>query len=89
MIAQIDNYNPPSWGKLGALTFNRSKPVVQFIDEETSEILYTLRIKGTTFTPHAPKGRRLTVKAGIDAADTLVIEATSVDTAEPIHVTLP
>ncbi len=89
VIAQIDNYNPPSWGKLGALTFNRSKPVVQLIDEETSEILYTLRIKGATFTPHAPKGRRLTVKAGIDAADTLVIEATSVDTAKPIHVRLP
>ncbi len=89
VISQIDNYNPPSWGKLGQLTFNKRNPVVQLTDTDTGEVLYTLRVNGTTFTPHAPKGRTFTVKAGIDTVDAVVVKATSVETARPSKVVLP
>lgn len=89
VIPQIDNYNPPSWGKLGELTFNRENPVVQIIDTDTQEVLYTLRIQGKKFTPHAPKGRNFTIKAGIHNADTVIVETSSVSKHKPMMITLP
>jgi hypothetical protein len=74
-ISQFDNYNPPSWGKLGELTFDIEDPVVQLVDAATGEILYTVRAGGKTFTPGAPKGKTFIVKAGKDAADTIIANA--------------
>lgn len=71
-ISQFDNYNPPSWGKLGELTFDIEDPVVQLVDAATGEILYTVRAEGKTFTPGAPKGKTFIVKAGRDSADTII-----------------
>lgn len=71
-ISQFDNYNPPSWGQLGELTFDVENPVVQLIDAESDEILYTVRTKGKSFTPGAPKGKTFVVKAGKDAPDTVI-----------------
>lgn len=71
-ISQFDNYNPPSWGKLGKLTFDVEDPVVQLIDAATGEILYTVRAKGKTFTPGAPQGKTFIVKAGKNAPDTII-----------------
>ena len=73
-ISQFDNYDPPSWGKLGELTFDVEDPVVQLADADTGEILYTVRVNGTTFTPGAPKGKRFVVKAGRDAPGMVVLE---------------
>jgi hypothetical protein len=73
-ISQFDNYNPPSWGKLGELTFNIDSPVVQLIDAESGEILYTVRANGTSFIPHAPPGKAFTIKAGKDTPETIVVE---------------
>lgn len=73
-ISQFDNYNPPSWGKLGELTFDIESPVVQLIDAATNEILYTVRVAGKTFTPGAPKGKTFIVKAGKDAAEKIVVD---------------
>ena len=73
-ISQFDNYNPPSWGKLGTLTFDVEDPVVQLVDAESKEVLYTVRANGKSFTPGAPKGRTFIVKAGKDAPDTVVTE---------------
>ncbi|MEM1295295.1 MAG: hypothetical protein AAGH89_08010 [Verrucomicrobiota bacterium] len=73
-VSQFDNYNPPSWGTLGELTFDVEDPVVQLIDAESKEILYTVRANGKTFTPGAPKGKTFMVKAGKDAPDTVVTE---------------
>ena len=39
-------------------------PVVQVIDEETSEIIYALRIKGTSFRPKVFKAGAYTIKVG-------------------------
>ena len=77
-ISQFDNYNPPSWGKLGELTFDLQNPVVQLVDSDTNEILYTVRVKGKTFAPGAPKGKTFLVKAGKDAPVTVVAEEAKV-----------
>lgn len=71
-ISQFDNYNPTSWGKLGELTFDVEDPVVQLIDADTKEILYTVRAQGNTFSPGAPKGKSFIVKAGKNAPDKVV-----------------
>lgn len=86
-ISQFDNYNPPSWGKLGELTFDVESPVVQLVDAATNEILYTVRANGRTFTPGAPKGKTFIVKAGKNAADTVIVEKAMVG-SEPKSVSL-
>ena len=80
-ISQLDNYNPPSWGKLGQLTFDVEDPVVQLVDSSTNDVLYTIRVNGNSFTPVAPKGKAFIVKAGQDAADTVVAKGAAVGSA--------
>lgn len=86
-ISQFDNYNPPSWGKLGDLTFDIENPVVQLIDASNNEILYTVRARGKSFSPGAPKGAVFVVKAGMDSPDTIVSEDARVG-GEPHEVRL-
>ncbi len=73
-ISQFDNYDPPSWGSLGELTFDVEDPVVQLTDADSGEILYTVRVNGKTFTPGAPEGHSFVVKAGKDSPDKIVSE---------------
>ncbi|MEM7010189.1 MAG: hypothetical protein AAF585_01795 [Verrucomicrobiota bacterium] len=77
-ISQFDNYNPPSWGQLGELTFDVEDPVVQLVDAESDEILYTVRVNGKTFAPGAPKGKSFIVKAGKNAPDKVIAEKAQV-----------
>ena len=86
-ISQFDNYDPPAWGELGELTFDVEDPVVQLVDATTSEILYTVRANGKTFTPGAPKGKAFIVKAGKDAADTVILKKAKVG-SDPRRITL-
>ncbi|MEM9365948.1 MAG: hypothetical protein AAGD07_08115 [Planctomycetota bacterium] len=72
-ISQTDNYDPPSWGELGTLTFDVDDPVVQLVDATSNEILYTLRTVGRTFTPHAPKQGTFHVKAGKNTPNKTVV----------------
>ena len=58
-ISQFDNYNPPSWGKLGELTFDVDSPVVQLVDSDSGEILYTVRVNGKSFVPGSTSGKDL------------------------------
>lgn len=76
VIQQTDNYNPASWIKLNTITFNKTNPVVQVVDQKSNEILYTLRIEGKTFAPHIPKGRTFTIKAGLDSAEKTITSST-------------
>ncbi|TWU06362.1 hypothetical protein [Stieleria varia] len=80
-ISQRDNYNPPSWGQLGELTFDVDSPVVQLVDAASDEILYTIRVNGNTFVPGAPRGKSFHVKAGKDAPDTVVVQDAQVGNA--------
>ena len=86
-ISQFDNYNPPSWGKLGELTFDVDSPVVQLVDRDSDEILYTVRVAGKTFVPAAPKGKTFTIKAGKDAPETIVVNDAKVgDAAQSVSL---
>ncbi|WP_417745873.1 hypothetical protein [Rosistilla oblonga] len=73
-ISQFDNYNPPSWGQIGELTFDFDSPVVQLVDSANGEILYTVRVSGKRFAPGAPKGKTFHVKVGKDSPDTIVVK---------------
>ncbi|KAA5539230.1 hypothetical protein FYK55_25185 [Roseiconus nitratireducens] len=77
-ISQFDNYNPPSWGKLGELTFDVDSPVVQLVDAESGEILYTVRVNGKSFVPGAPEGQSFDIKAGQDAPEKTVVQGAQV-----------
>ncbi len=86
-ISQFDNYNPPSWGTLGELTFDVENPVIQLIDSTSNEILYTVRAHGKSFTPAAPKIGTFFIKAGIDAADSIVVkDAKAGDSARTVSI---
>ncbi|MEM6471484.1 MAG: hypothetical protein AAF802_18120 [Planctomycetota bacterium] len=86
-IHQTDNYDPPSWGKLGKLTFDVDDPVIQLIDSATDEIVYTLRINGKSFTPHAPKKGSFIVKAGKESASKVILSNARVG-GKAVHVDL-
>ena len=86
-ISQFDNYNPPSWGKLGELTFDVEAPVVQLIDAASNEVLYTVRVPGKTFTPGAPQGKSFIVKAGKETPNIVVSKQAKVG-GDPITVSL-
>jgi len=64
-IDQMDNYARQPVGYLPTLRITGMiDPVVQVIDEESGEIVYTVRIKGTAFRPQVFKKTRHTVKVG-------------------------
>jgi hypothetical protein len=80
-ISQLDNYNPPSWGKLGELTFDVDSPVVQLVDAASGEILYTVRVPGRSFVAAAPRGKTFHIKVGRNSAEALVVQDVQVGSA--------
>lgn len=86
-ISQFDNYNPPSWGEIGELTFDVDSPVVQLIDTDSGEILYTVRVKGKSFAPGAPRGKTFAIKVGKNSPGTVAIGDAKVGSpARTVHV---
>jgi len=71
-ISQLDNYHPRSWGKMKEFQFDYAHPVVQLVDNETDEVLYTIRAHNSFFTPHAPLNREFTIKVGKDSPDRVI-----------------
>jgi len=64
-IGQLDNYGRKAVAWLPTLDVKgMANPVVQIIDEATGEIVYTLRIQGTSFRPKVFKQGSYTVKVG-------------------------
>lgn len=63
-VTQESNYGrkPIAW--LPELRTDEANPVVQLIDETNGEVVYTLRIKGTTFRPKVFRHGTYTVKVG-------------------------
>lgn len=62
-INQTDNGMPPEGPALETIeTPGLTDPVVQVIDQSNGEIIYTLRIKGSSFTPRVFKDGLYTVK---------------------------
>jgi len=64
-IKQADNYGRKAVAYLPTIKVTgESCPVVQVIDEENDEIVYTLRINGTSFQPKVFKEGTYTLKIG-------------------------
>ncbi|MBL7115083.1 MAG: hypothetical protein ISS35_04900 [Kiritimatiellae bacterium] len=64
-IKQADNYGREAKAYLPTLKISGSKdPVVQVINEKSNEIVYTLRISGTTFRPKVFAEGTYTIKVG-------------------------
>jgi len=63
-INQLDNYARKAVAFLPTLKINKANQVIQVVDEENKEILYTLRIKGTEFNPSVFKVGNYTIYVG-------------------------
>jgi len=64
-INQLDNYSPVGFESLPEIKVTgMENPVLQLIDEQNDEILYTIRIMGDTFIPLVPKNGQFTLKVG-------------------------
>jgi len=64
-IDQQDNYSRQAAAWLPKIQVTgQANPVIQVIDEATKEIVYTLRINGTTFSPKVFKAGSYTIKVG-------------------------
>lgn len=64
-VTQQDNYGRKATAYLPTLKIKGMKnPVVQIIDDSTGEIVYTLRISGTTFQPKVFHDGTYTIKVG-------------------------
>ncbi|HUG67395.1 MAG TPA: alkaline phosphatase D family protein [Pirellulaceae bacterium] len=62
-IAQEDNYARKAFGYLPTIEVSDSvNPIVQVIEEATGAVVYTLRIKGSKFTPKVFAAGNFTVK---------------------------
>ena len=69
-IDQIDNYSRKADAYLPTLRVRgATNPVVQVIDQDSDEIVYTLRIKGRRFQPKVFKQGTYTIKVGKPAED--------------------
>jgi alkaline phosphatase D len=64
-ISQTDNYDRKAIASLPKINVSgMTDPVVQVIDQGDSEIVYTLRIKGDSFSPKVFKEGTYTIKVG-------------------------
>ncbi len=64
-IEQLDNYGRKAAAHLPTIKIgDMTDPVVQVIDQENGEIVYTVRINGTSFRPKVFKAGTYTIKVG-------------------------
>jgi len=69
-IQQTDNYARKAVAYLPTIEVQgMTNPIVQIIDESNGEIVYTLRINGTSFQPKVFKIEEYTVKVGQQGTD--------------------
>ena len=90
-IDQEDNYGRKAVAYLPTLKIaGQTKPVVQVIDESSGEVIYTLRINGTSFRPKVFREGAYTVKVGRgDRVKTLKgVRSVGLKSAETIDVKL-
>jgi len=86
-IAQEDNYGRAAVAWLPTLTVNGQKdPVVQVVDESNNEVLYTLRINGTSFRPKVFKEGTYTLRIGEGENITVLTGVKSLAAAEEATV---
>ena len=90
-ITQADNYARKAVAYLPTLKITgQTDPVVQVLEESTGEVVYTLRVKGTSFRPKVFAKGKYTVKVGeADSVKTVTgIDAIGPDVTKTIEVAL-
>ena len=69
-INQLENYNQKAIAYLPEIKIDGMvNPIIQVIDEENDEIIYTLRIKGNNFRPMVLKQGIYSIKIGEPGAN--------------------
>jgi phosphodiesterase/alkaline phosphatase D-like protein len=69
-IRQQDNYGRKTQALLPSIeVVGMTNPVVQVIDESNNEIVYTIRINGTSYTPKVFKTGKYAIKVGEQGSD--------------------
>ena len=61
---QLDNYGRKAVAHLPTLKINKPNQVVQLINERNNEIVYTIRVKGSSFKPKVFENGNYTIKVG-------------------------
>jgi hypothetical protein len=75
-MKQEDNYGRKAVAYLPTIKVDGMKdPVVQVIDATSDEVVYTIRIKGTSFRPKVFKAGKYTVKVGEQSIGMVTIES--------------
>ena len=90
-IAQTDNYGRKAVAWLPKLEVSgQEDPVVQVVEEATGEVVYTLRINGTSFRPKVFAKGKYTVKVGEGSARKVIehVDAISKDATDSLQVAL-
>jgi len=79
-IGQFDNYGRKAAAYLPTLKIaGQADPVVQVINEAGGEVVYTLRISGTSYRPKVFKSGTYTVKVGLGARQKVIKGIKSLD----------
>ena len=61
---QLDNYGRKAVSHLPTLKINKPNQVVQLINERNNEVVYTIRVKGSSFKPKVFENGTYTIKVG-------------------------
>ncbi|MFQ5448389.1 MAG: twin-arginine translocation pathway signal protein, partial [Saprospiraceae bacterium] len=86
-FSQFDNYRPQSGVYLPELHFTGiENPVVQVLDAVSKEIIFTVRISGTTFRPEVPFPGKYVVRAGWNTAKMQVVEGVETENGDAATV---
>lgn len=85
---QLDNYGRKAISYLPNLKINKSNQVVQVINEDSGETIYTIRIKGNQFKPKVFSTGSYTIKVGEKGNEKIISGLKSSKDTKTLSVTL-
>ena len=85
---QLDNYGRKAISYLPNLKINKSNQVVQVINEDSGETVYTIRIKGNQFKPKVFAAGSYTIKVGEKGNEKIISGLKSSKDTKTLTVTL-
>ena len=87
---QLDNYSRKAVAYLPTLEINRPNQVVQVLHEKTGEVVYTLRIRGKSFSPKVFAKGSYTIKVGEEDSKKIFkqVNTTAKEKAKTLNVDL-
>ena len=89
MIDQLDNYGRKPVAYLPTVRVSgQNHPVVQIVEQASGQVVYTLRINGTTFRPKVFSKGAYTIKVGEGSRRKVIkdVQAKSLDESRTVDV---